>query len=100
MKVYQTDVFSNWVDGLKDEQVRSRVLVRVERLTLGNPGDVKPVGKGVSELRIHYGQGYRVYYKQEGKVFVILLAGGNKKTQPQDIKNAIDLAENLEEPIS
>ncbi len=79
MKVYQTDVFSNWVDGLKDEQVRSRVLVRVERLTLGNPGDVKPVGKGVSELRIHYGQGYRVYYKQEGKYLLFCLRVGIKK---------------------
>jgi len=69
--------------------------VRVERLAAGNPGDVKPVGGGVSELRIDYGPGYRVYYKKHGRQVVILLAGGDKRTQAKDIKTALRLAENL-----
>ncbi|NBR49146.1 type II toxin-antitoxin system RelE/ParE family toxin [bacterium] len=76
-------------------QARARVMVRIERLTMGNPGDVKGVGEGILELRIHYGPGYRVYYKQRGSEFVILLAGGDKGSQSRDIKIALRLAKNL-----
>jgi putative addiction module killer protein len=82
-------------DGLKDIHARARIMVRIERLSSGNPGDVKPVGEGVSELRVNYGPGYRVYYKQQGKQFIILLAGGDKQTQNKDIKTAQRLARNL-----
>ena len=70
-------------------------MVRIERLAMGNPGDVKPVGQGVSELRIHYGPGYRVYYKQQGPHIIILLAGGDKKNQKENIKQALKLAQKL-----
>ena len=80
---------------MRDVRARARVLVRIERLVAGNPGDVKPVGEGVSELRIDYGSGYRVYYKQHGRKVVILLDGGDKYTQTRDIKTALRLAKNL-----
>ena len=73
-------------------RARARVLVRVERLAAGNPGDVRPVGEGVSELRIDYGPGYRVYFKKRGRMIVILLAGGDKRTQSEDVKTALRLA--------
>lgn len=95
MEIRKTDVFAKWLDNLCDIQGRTRVLVRIERLMAGNPGDVKPVGEGVSELRINYGPGYRVYYKQQGQKIVVLLAGGDKRTQAQDIKIALQLARNL-----
>lgn len=76
-------------------RARARILVRIERLAAGNPGDVKPVGEGVSELRINYGPGYRLYYKKFGREVVILLAGGDKRTQSKDIKTAWRLAKNL-----
>ena len=95
MEVRETDDYAKWIDGLQDRQARARILERVRRLTLGNPGDVKPVGQGVSELRIDYGPGYRVYFSQRGKVLVILLAGGDKRTQARDIRKAYLLAENL-----
>ncbi|WP_083499367.1 type II toxin-antitoxin system RelE/ParE family toxin [Thioalkalivibrio nitratireducens] len=76
-------------------RARARVLARVERLAAGNPGDAAEVGEGVSELRINYGPGYRVYYKQQGRELVILLAGGDKRTQSRDIKTALRLARNL-----
>ncbi|NBS53941.1 MAG: type II toxin-antitoxin system RelE/ParE family toxin [Spartobacteria bacterium] len=76
-------------------QARARVMVRIERLTMGNPGDVKGVGEGILELRIHYGPGYRDYYKQRGSELVILLAGGDKGSQSRDIKIALRLAKNL-----
>lgn len=81
---------------MRDQQARARILVRVERLVAGNPGDVKPVGSGVSELRIHFGPGYRVYFTQRGQDIVILLAGGDKSTQSNDIQTALQLATNLE----
>jgi len=80
---------------LRDRQARARINVRIRRLSLGNPGDVKPVGEGISELRIDYGPGYRVYYVQRGQTLVILLAGGEKHTQDKDIKTALELAREL-----
>jgi putative addiction module killer protein len=95
MEVRKTEVYVKWLDGLRDIRARARVLARVERLAAGNPGDAEPVGEGVSELRINYGPGYRVYYKQQGRELVILLAGGDKSSQPRDIQSALRLARNL-----
>lgn len=95
MEVRKTEVFAKWLDGLRDLRARARVQVKIERLAAGHPGDVKPVGEGVSELRVHYGPGYRVYYKQEGWHLVILLAGGDKRSQARDIERALRLARNL-----
>lgn len=83
------------MDALRDVRARARVLVRVERLAAGNPGDVRPVGEGVSELRIDHGPGYRVYFKRQGRTVVVLLAGGDKRTQSADIETALRLARNL-----
>ena len=95
IQIRKTEIFAKWIDGLHDIRARARILVRIERLAAGNPGDVKPVDEGVSELRINYGPGYRVYYKQQGEKVVILLAGGDKHTQANDIKTALLLARNL-----
>ena len=95
MKVRKTEAYVKWLDGLRDMQARARILVRVERLIAGNAGDVKSVGEGVSELRIRYGPGYRVYYKEYEQSVVVLLAGGDKSTQANDIKKALQLARNL-----
>jgi putative addiction module killer protein len=94
-EIRKTDPYAKWIDGLRDIHARARILARVERLATGNPGDVKPVGEGVSELRINYGPGYRVYYTQRGRELVILFAGGDKSTQARDIKTALRLARNL-----
>ena len=95
IEIRKTEIFAKWLDGLNDIRARARILVRIERLAAGNPGDVKPVGEGASELRIDYGPGYRVYYKKQGQKVVILLAGGDKNTQAKDIKTALRLARNL-----
>lgn len=95
IEIRKTDTFAKWIDGLRDIRARARILVRIERLSLGKSGDMKAVGEGVSELRINYGPGYRVYYKKVGQQVVILLAGGNKRTQAKDIKTALRLAHNL-----
>ncbi|MCY3847078.1 MAG: type II toxin-antitoxin system RelE/ParE family toxin [Acidobacteria bacterium] len=95
LEVRKTEVYARWLDGLRDVRARARVLVRVERLAAGNPGDVKPVGEGVSEMRIDYGGGYRVYFKRQGQTVVVLLAGGDKRTQNTDIETALRLARNL-----
>ena len=95
LRVLQTDVFASWLDGLRDLRARARIQVRIERLISGNPGDVEPVGEGVSELRIDYGPGYRVYFNQRGRELIILLAGGSKATQSADIKTALRLAREL-----
>ena len=95
MEIRKTDTFSRWLDHLKDPKAKAKVLVGITRLSAGNPGDVKPVGKGVSEMRIPYGPGYRVYFVQQGDRLIILLAGGSKKTQSKDIQTAITLMENL-----
>lgn len=95
LQMRKTDVYAAWIDGLRDVQGRARILVRVARLAMGNPGDVKPVSDGVSELRIDFGPGYRVYFVQQGLEIVILLAGGDKSSQAIDIKTALKLAKNL-----
>ena len=95
VEIRKTETFAKWLDGLDDIRARARILVRIERLAAGNPGDVKPVGEGVSELRIDYGPGYRVYYTMQGRSVVILLAGGDKRTQSRNIKTALRLARNL-----
>jgi len=95
VEVRQTEVYSQWFNALRDRQARARIDVRIRRLSIGNPGDVKPVGRGVSELRIDYGPGYRVYFIQRGDTLIILLAGGDKSTQDQDIKTALDLVKDL-----
>ncbi len=93
--IRKTDTYAQWLDGLRDIRARARVLARVERLAAGNPGDVRAVGEGVSELRIDYGPGYRVYFTMRGPSVIILLAGGDKSTQATDIKRALRLARNL-----
>ena len=95
IEIRKTELFVKWLDKLHDIRARARILVRIKRLTAGNPGDVKPVGEGVSELRINYGPGYRVYYKPFGESIIVLLAGGDKHTQTKDIKTALRLAQNL-----
>jgi putative addiction module killer protein len=95
IEIRQTEVYSRWYNSLRDRQARARIDVRIRRLSLGNPGDVKSVGEGVSELRIDYGPGYRIYFVQRGQTLVILLAGGDKHTQDRDIKTALELAREL-----
>ena len=95
IEIRKTEVFADWLDSLVDIRARARVQVRIERLGAGNPGDVRPVGEGVSEMRIDYGPGYRVYFKKLGSKVVILLAGGDKRTQSADIRTALQLARDL-----
>lgn len=90
--ITRTDEFSSWLRGLRDIRARAKILARLDRLELGNPGDVAPVGEGVSELRIHYGPGYRVYVLQQGNEIVILLCGGDKSSQSTDIVLAKEIA--------
>ncbi len=92
IEIRQTEVYATWFTGLRDRQARARIDARIRRLSLGNPGDVKPVGEGVSELRLDYGPGYRVYFVQRGPLLIILLAGGDKSTQNPDIQTALELA--------
>jgi len=95
IEVRQTEEYRQWFAELRDRRARARIDVRIRRLSLGNPGDVKPVGEGVSELRIDCGPGYRIYFAQRGQTLIILLAGGDKHTQDRDIKTALQLARNL-----
>jgi len=95
IEIRQTQIYSRWFNSLRDRQAKARIDIRIRRLSMGNPGDVKPVRQGVSELRIDYGSGYRVYFIQRGEALIILLAGGDKKTQERDIKRALDLAQDL-----
>jgi putative addiction module killer protein len=92
VELRKTERFARWIDGLRDLRARARIQARLDRLAEGNPGDVKPIGAGVSELRIDYGPGYRVYFKARGRTVVVLLAGGDKRTQSQDVKIALRLA--------
>jgi putative addiction module killer protein len=95
IEIRQTETYASWFDNLRDRRARARIDIRIRRLSLGNPGDVRPVGSGVSELRIDYGPGYRVYFVQRGPMLIILLAGGDKRTQERDIKQALELARML-----
>lgn len=95
IEVRQTEVFAKWFFRLRDLRARARIQARIDRLELGNAGDTKPIGNGVSEMRIDYGPGYRVYFIQRGSELVILLAGGDKKSQSNDIRNALRLALDL-----
>jgi putative addiction module killer protein len=88
LDVRETEEFSQWLAALRDSRAKAKILVRIDRLSNGNPGDVAPVGEGVSELRINYGPGYRIYYVQRGRRYILLLAGGNKSTQDRDIAKA------------
>lgn len=92
IEIRQTETYADWFSALRDRQARARIDIRIRRLSLGNPGDVKAVGEGVSELRIDYGPGNRVYFIQRGQTVVILLACGDKRTQDRDIKTALELA--------
>ena len=94
-EIRKTEFFAKWIDNLADIRARARILVCVERLASSNPGDVKPIGEGVSELKIDYGPRYRVYFKKQGQEFIILLAGGDKSSQTKDIKLALGLARSL-----
>jgi len=93
--IRQSDTYRAWYSKLKDNRAKARIDIRIRRLSLGNAGDVKPVGAGISELRINYGPGYRVYYKTIDDEVVVLLAGGDKSTQSRDIEKAKELASNL-----
>ena len=95
MEIRETRHYAKWFEKLTDAQARARILVRIRRLSLGHPGDVQPVGGGISELRIHYGPGYRVYFIQRGNACVLLLVGGTKRTQGRDIKRALELARSV-----
>jgi putative addiction module killer protein len=96
IEVRQTEVFAEWFASLRDDKAKDRIDIRIRRLSLGNPGDVRPVGEGVSELRIDYGPGYRVYFIRRAKALIILLCGGDKGSQRRDIKAAKGLASSLE----
>lgn len=97
MRVEKTDVYREWIDSLKDRAGRARILVRVDRLIQGNPGQHRDLTDGVSELKVDFGPGYRVYYAQRGSRLLLLLAGGDKSTQQKDIAKAIHLAKNFQE---
>lgn len=93
IELIRSATFDRWLSGLRDRRAVARIAARLDRMAAGNPGDVQPVGEGVSELRINYGPGYRVYFIQQGPVLIILLCGGDKSTQSKDIRQAKVLAE-------
>jgi putative addiction module killer protein len=97
IEIRKTDVFAKWLDSLKDVRAKARILVRIDRMQNGNFGDVSSVGEGISELRIFYGPGYRIYFVQRGSEIVILLNGGDKSSQSKDIAKAKKLAQELED---
>ena len=92
IEIVKSEHFDVWLKNLRDLRARARIEARLLRLALGNAGDVRPVGEGVSELRINYGPGYRVYFAQHGQALVILLCGGDKSTQDRDIRDAMQIA--------
>lgn len=96
IEIRKTAVFARWMAKLADRRARAKIAARIDRLAFGNPGDVAPVGAGISELRIHDGPGYRVYFLQQGDTLVVLLCGGDKSTQAKDIAKAKILAAGLE----
>lgn len=93
--ILRTTEFDKWLMALRDEKAKARIAARIRSAELGNLGDARPVGEGVSEMRIHYGPGYRVYFRKRGKVLIVLLVGGNKSTQSRDIKKAKAIAATL-----
>ena len=95
IEIRQTEVYARWFRRLRDRQARVRIDSRLRRLSLGNPGDVRPVGEGVSEIRINYGPGYRVYFARQSDVLIVLLAGGDKDSQERNIRRALELARGL-----
>ena len=95
IEVRQTEVFSKWLAALRDLRARARIQARIDRLESGNAGDAKPVGDGVSEMRIDYGPGYRVYFIKRGSELIVLLAGGDKSSQSKDVRKALSLAADL-----
>jgi putative addiction module killer protein len=92
IEIIKTDEFDDWLSALADQRAVAKIASRIERLGMGNPGDVKPVGEGVSEMRVPYGPGYRVYYKQTGRKIVVILCGGDKSSQTRDIQRAKAMA--------
>jgi putative addiction module killer protein len=97
IEVRETASFSAWLSRLRDATARARIAVRIRRLAFGNPGDVRPVGEGVSELRIDHGPGYRVYFVQQGEKLIVLLCGGDKRTQDRDIDQATSMARSFKD---
>jgi putative addiction module killer protein len=97
IELIQSETFRDWLIRLKDRQAKARIQARIDRLALGNPGDVKAVGDGISELRIDYGPGYRVYFTRRGPALILLLAGGDKRSQDFDIARAVALAKEWED---
>lgn len=95
IEIRQTEIFSDWFKSLRDKRAKARISARIDRASMGNFGDCAPVGEGVSEMRIHYGTGYRVYFTQRGRELIIILAGGDKHTQDKDIKTALELARSI-----
>jgi putative addiction module killer protein len=95
-EIRETEIYKAWFAALRDTRAKTRIDMRIKRLAMGNPGDVKPAGEGISELRIVYGAGYRVYFKDTGREIIILLCGGDKRTQSRDIEQAKELLQNLE----
>ncbi|OZI42788.1 type II toxin-antitoxin system RelE/ParE family toxin [Bordetella genomosp. 5] len=95
IELKQADVFEKWFADLRDQRARTAIASRLDRLAFGHAGDVEPVGNGVSELRIHYGPGYRVYFQRQGNTIIVLLCGGDKDSQRRDIKAALRLADEL-----
>jgi putative addiction module killer protein len=95
IEIRQTDIFASWIARLRDREARARIAARLLRLSMGNPGDIKTVAKGICELRIDYGPGYRVYFTRRGKMIVLLLCGGDKRTQERDIARAVELAQEI-----
>ena len=94
-EVRKTDEFDKWLSALADQRAIAKIVSRIERLGLGNAGDVKPIGEGISEMRLTHGPGYRIYYKQTGKTIVLILCGGDKSTQDSDIKRAKEIAKQI-----
>lgn len=95
VEIRETSLFSDWLESIRDNVARTRIQARILRLSAGNPGDVKSVGDGVSEMRIDHGPGYRIYFVRKGSKLIILLAGGDKGTQAKDIRTALKLAKQL-----
>ena len=96
IEIRKTESFLKFMAGLRDRQAKTKIAGRIDRLSFGHEGDVAPVGEGISELRIHFGAGYRVYFKRHGDIFIILLCGGDKSSQDRDIKQAKLLAKELD----